>query len=569
MLESVAGELRSAGAFAFDTETTGLDPMQADLCGISLACGAGEAWYVPIRSPEPDTHLDESTVLGVICPLLADESLEDRAQSQVRLNIMRRAGVAMQGPFFDTMIAPSCSIPHGSSHGMDALALSAAADGVHPHQHAHRQWLQAHLRHRAAGDGRGLCGRGCRHHLAAVRAVRRGTGGRWVWSNSSTTSRCRSYRCWPAWNTGHSRRSRRTRRQRNLLDDRAAELRTAAIDASPHPFNPDSPKQLAAVLFNDPKAEPPGLGLTPVKQQDRAIHRSGGARKADADPAVDDADSRLLLEYRQLASLVGTYLVALKDAIDPDTHRVHTSFHQTGAATGRLSSVRPNLQNIPIRTEEGVRFAAFKARPGHRLIAADYSQVELRLLADLSHDEPLIAAFDRGDDIHRAVAAEVFEVEPDDVDADQRNAAKMINFGIVYGITAWGLARRLGDSVRSRMPRRSSSTSTRRDSRVSSRSWMNACRRPSVSDTWTTIYGRRRAIAQLESNQPQVRELGKRLAINSVVQGSAADPIKIAMIPCRRGWPATVRAPPFCCRSTMNWSSRLRRPKSRRPRRPS
>ena len=319
--------------------------------------------------------------------------------------------------------------------------------------------------------------------------------------------------------------------QRERLSHRAAELRAAAIDASPHSFNPDSPKQLAAVLFNAPGAEPPGLGLKPIKQRKTGPSTDQEVlEKLDANPAVTTPIPAILLEYRQLSKLVGTYLVALKAAIDPDTHRVHTSFHQTGASTGRLSSSDPNLQNIPIRTEEGRAIRrAFKAAEGSMLVAADYSQVELRLLAHLSGDEALITAFHRGDDIHRAVAGEVFGVAPDDVDSDQRNAAKMINFGIIYGITAWGLSRRLGEAVS--VEEAASFIDGYKTRFAGVQSFMDQCVEEARSNGFvTTMQGRQRAIPQLESSQPQVRELGKRLAINSVVQGSAADLIKLAMI---------------------------------------
>ena len=532
-LESVAGELRSAGAFAFDTETTGLDPMQADLCGISLACRSGEAWYVPIRSPEPDTHLDESTVLGVIGPLLEDIDLLKIAHNlKFDMNVMRRAGVRVQGRCFDTMIASFVTDSSRPSHGMDALALSLLQIDCIPistligsgKTQATFDTVELDRAAPYAAEDADITWR--LHELFAAELKSLGLVELFETLEMPLVPVLADMEY-----EGIHVDPAELDRQRNLLDERAQSLRVAAIDAAPHAFNPDSPKQLAAVLFNDPKAEPPGLGLTPVKQRKTGPSTDQEVlEKLDADPAVDTPIPRLLLEYRQLAKLVGTYLVSLKDAIDPETERVHTSFHQTGAATGRLSSSDPNLQNIPIRTEEGRAIRrAFKARPGHRLIAADYSQVELRLLADLSHDEALQAAFERGDDIHRAVAAEVFGVEPEAVDGDQRNAAKMINFGIVYGITAWGLSRRLGDSVSVESAAKFIDEYKTRFSGV--QRFMDECVDHAKREGFVeTICGRRRSIAQLASNNPQTRELGKRLAINSVVQGSAADLIKKAMI---------------------------------------
>ncbi|MGB0767324.1 MAG: DNA polymerase, partial [Phycisphaeraceae bacterium] len=231
---------------------------------------------------------------------------------------------------------------------------------------------------------------------------------------------------------------------------------------------------------------------------------------------------------RMLTKLVGTYLVALKEAIAEDG-RVHARFNQTGAATGRLSSSDPNLQNIPIRTEVGRDIRkAFVAAPGSMLIAADYSQIELRVLAHLSEDDALINAFNEGQDIHRAVAAQVFGVAPEDVDSEQRGRAKVINFGIIYGITAFGLARRIDgldnkaaaeliDDYKARFP--------------GIDTFLNTCIGKAKADGYVeTILGRRRNIDGIHERNPQRRALAERLAINSVVQGSAADLIKLAMV---------------------------------------
>ncbi|MFW5681916.1 MAG: DNA polymerase, partial [Phycisphaeraceae bacterium] len=241
---------------------------------------------------------------------------------------------------------------------------------------------------------------------------------------------------------------------------------------------------------------------------------------------------KLLVEYRMLTKLVGTYFQNLIDARGPDG-RVHASFHQTGAATGRLSSSNPNLQNIPIRTEIGREIRrAFVADEGHVLVTADYSQIELRMLAHLSEDPAMIEAFNEGQDIHRAVAAEVFHVEPDDVTGEQRSSAKMINFGIVYGVTPYGLSRRvegldvdaareLIDSYRARF--------------AGIDRFLNLCvEHAHEHGHVTTVLGRRRAIPQIEAKNPQQRALGERLAINTVVQGSAADLIKLAMVNLHR-----------------------------------
>ncbi|MFM7806809.1 MAG: DNA polymerase, partial [Planctomycetota bacterium] len=235
-------------------------------------------------------------------------------------------------------------------------------------------------------------------------------------------------------------------RQREGLERRLADIRTQVMAASPREFNLDSPKQLAEILFNARGDAAPGLGLKVVKRTKTGASTDVEVlEKLAADPMVDTPVPALVLQHRQLSKLVGTYLVGLKQAIDSADGRVHASFHQLGAATGRLSSSDPNLQNIPIRTGEGREIRkAFKPAEGFVFASADYSQIELRLLAHLSGDPGLSEAFRRGEDIHRAVAAQTFGVPIAEVTDEQRSAAKMVNFGIVYGITPWGLARRLG-----------------------------------------------------------------------------------------------------------------------------
>jgi DNA polymerase-1 len=244
-----------------------------------------------------------------------------------------------------------------------------------------------------------------------------------------------------------------------------------------------------------------------------------------------------VLEYRQLTKLVNTYLAALKEYINERTGRVHASFNQTVTATGRLSSSDPNLQNIPIRTEIGREIRrAFVAEENCVLLTADYSQIELRLLAHLANDEALIEAFNEGQDIHRAVAAEVFGVEPDDVTGEQRSAAKMVNFGIVYGVTPWGLARRLGTDTPVERAKQIIDDYKARFSGINR--FLDECIQQALNHGYVeTILKRRRKIPQIESRQPQTRSLGERMAINTVVQGSAADLIKLAMIDLYRRLP--------------------------------
>src|SRR5690606_5652021 len=246
------------------------------------------------------------------------------------------------------------------------------------------------------------------------------------------------------------------------------------------------------------------------------------------DASIETKLPQLVLDYRQLTKLVNTYLVNLTEEIHPETGRIHASFNQTVAATGRLSSSDPNLQNIPIRTDVGRESRkAFVAPEGYVLISADYSQIELRLLAHLSRDKALIEAFRDGQDIHRAVAAQIHGIALDDVTKEQRSGAKMVNFGIVYGVTPFGLARRLG--ISSKEAAEIIDGYKRRFAGIAT--FLAECIQQAESRGYVqTMLGRRRPIPDIYSRQPNRRALAERLAINSVVQGSAADLIKVAMV---------------------------------------
>jgi DNA polymerase-1 len=319
--------------------------------------------------------------------------------------------------------------------------------------------------------------------------------------------------------------------QRRSLEVRLSKLRDEIAAGAPWEFNPDSPKQLSQVLFNAPDATPPGLGLRIVKRTTTgASTDSEVLEKLAEDPACTSRLPEQILEYRQFSKLVGTYLKALDAAVLPETGRIHCSFHQTGTATGRLSSSEPNLQNIPIRTEVGAAIRrAFVANDGMTFVSADYSQIELRFLAHFSEDPGLCDAFARGEDIHRAVAAQVFGVRLDEVDDTQRSAAKMVNFGIVYGITASGLARRLGPGWTVARAKEIMESYRARFRGIDA--FLDRCvEEAKRTGHATTITGRWRPIPQISSRNPAERAFGERVAVNTVVQGSAADLIKGAMV---------------------------------------
>jgi len=547
-LDAVVAALREADVFAVDTETTGLNPRRANLCGISLAVRPGEAWYIPIRSPEsvdgsPATHLDEPTVLGTLRPMLEDPRRPKCGHNlKFDMLMLRAAGVELRGIEFDSMVASYVLDASRSSHGLDALALAILGERM----------LTLDDLLPAAPRG-GSTDRSFEHVPLALAA-------RYAGADADIALRLRAHMHPQLDQTGLRRLfddvemplvpvladlewngirvdPEELDRQRARLAGRITDLRArideAARAALGRTFNPDSPKQLAAALFNKPDAEPEGLGLRVVKRTKTGPSTDIEVLETLAqDAAITTPIPALIVEHRQLTKLVSTYLVALKDAIEPSTGRIHASFNQTVAVTGRLASSDPNLQNIPIRTEIGRDIRrAFVAEPGHVFVSADYSQIELRLLAHLSKDAGLIEAFARGEDIHAAVAAQINKVPLDRVTKSQRDGAKMVNFGIVYGITAFGLARRLGvpndeaaaiiDAYKRRYP--------------GITTFLQECVEQARRHGFVeTILGRRRPIPDIESTIPARKAFAERTAINSVVQGSAADLIKIAMIDLHR-----------------------------------
>jgi len=306
------------------------------------------------------------------------------------------------------------------------------------------------------------------------------------------------------------------------LSKQADALREQIIEAAGRMFNVDSPKQLAVILFDE-------LELPVVKKTKTGPSTDSGVLEELAATCGQQTNiPALVLDYRKLTKLISTYLKRLTESINPKTNRVHTSFHQASVATGRLSSSDPNLQNIPIRTEQGrlIR-SAFVADEGFVLLAADYSQVELRMLAHFCQDPTLLQAFADDQDIHRIVAAEVFSISPEDVTSDQRGVAKTVNFGIIYGQTAFGLAKTL------RIPRGEAGEFIKRYKKQFPKidEFLGQCIEEAKANGYVeTIFHRRRKIPEIDAPNPQRRNAAERLAINSVVQGSAADLIKQAMI---------------------------------------
>jgi len=539
-LSALVKRIRAAGTFAVDTETDSLSPVQANLCGVSIALEPGAAYYIPTRSPEPSTHLDTETVLDLLKPVLEDESLTKIGHNlKYDLNVLRHHGVRIRGPMFDTMVASYVIDATRSSHKMDILALAILNHicipltdliGKGENQITFDQVpLEQAVPYAAEDADITLQLRDAfAPQIKAMGLTDLFEDVEMPLVEVLAELEFNGIRVDPD----------ELERQRANLSRRIEKLRKSIADSAPHPFNPDSPKQLAVALFNKPDAEPPGLGLKPLKRGKTGPSTDQEVlEKLADDPAVDSPVPGLIIEYRRLTKLVNTYLVALKEFINPDTGRVHASFNQTVTATGRLSSSDPNLQNIPIRTDVGREIRrAFVAEDGNVLITADYSQIELRLLAHLSEDPALIEAFRAGLDIHRAVAAEVFAVDADDVTAAQRGTAKMVNFGIVYGITPFGLARRLGGEISVEEAGRIIEEYKDRYRGIDA--FLARCVAEAQAEGHVqTILKRRRKIPEVNARNSQQRALGERMAINTVVQGSAADLIKLAMIDLHRRLP--------------------------------
>jgi len=525
-LEALVTRLREAPRVAIDTETIGLGP-KAPLCGICLAAEPGTGYYVPVRSPEPARHLDLQAALEGLAPLLEDAQVAKVGHHlKYDLRVLHHAGAQVAGALWDTMIEAWMSGEPGL--GLDDLALALLghqatpiSDLIGPRGREQKTMDQVPLEQATpySAEDADLTLRLHEHlqaKLEAMGLIGVAAGVEMPLVAILTDMERRGIRVDPG-----------------VLAEQDAEL-SARIDAlsdqihalAGRPFNLDSPRQLATVLFEELGFPVGRRNKTGPSTDSSVLEKLRDTRPVDG-PAGELPG--LLLEYRQLTKLISTYLKALGAAIDPATGRVHARFHQTATATGRLSSSDPNLQNIPVRTDLGRRIRrAFVAEPGGRLLCADYSQVELRMLAHLSEDTGLIEAFEGGRDIHATVASEVFEVPPEKLTPELRTGAKTINFGIIYGVTPWGLASRVEhldvEGARDLIARYKA-----RFPGIDR--FLATCIEAAERDGYVrTILGRRRAIPEIRSRDANRRSLGERLAINSVVQGSAADLIKQAMV---------------------------------------
>ncbi|HHC6613106.1 TPA: DNA polymerase I [Vibrio parahaemolyticus] len=517
-------KLKAAELFAFDTETDSLDYMVANLVGLSFAIDEGMAAYVPVAHDYLDApeQLDRDWVLEQLKPIL-----EDDAQAKVGQNlkydasVLARYGIEMKGIKYDTMLASYVYNSVGGKHDMDSLALRFL-------QHSCISFEQI------AGKGKSQL---------TFNQIELEQASPYAAEDADVTLRLHN-RLFANIEQDEKLKSvyeeiemplvpvlSRIERTGVLIDDmklsaqsveiaaRLEELEQKAYEIAEQEFNMNSPKQLQAILFEK-------MGLPVVKKTPSGTPSTN--EEVLQELALDYPLPKLILEYRGLAKLKSTYTDKLPKMINPSTGRVHTSYHQAVTATGRLSSTDPNLQNIPIRNEEGRRIRqAFVAPAGYKILAVDYSQIELRIMAHLSGDQALLDAFRDGKDIHAATAAEIMGVSIDQVSSEQRRRAKAVNFGLIYGMSAFGLAKQLG------IPRGEAQAYMDKyfERYPGVMQYMEDTRSAAADKGYVeTIFGRRLHLPEIKSRNGMRRKAAERAAINAPMQGTAADIIKKAML---------------------------------------
>ncbi|MCU7842354.1 MAG: DNA polymerase I [Candidatus Thiodiazotropha sp. (ex Monitilora ramsayi)] len=517
--------LEQAPLFAFDTETTSLDYMSAELVGLSFAVEPGEAAYVPLAHDYPGApdQLSRDWVLDRLKPLLQNANRKKVGQNlKYDMSVLARYDIELCGVAFDTMLESYVLDSTATRHDMDSLA---------------KTYLQQETIHFEDIAGKGK-------KQLTFNQIDLEQAGPYAAEDADITLRLHQA-LWPRLEAEPSlselfaaveiplvpvlsRIERngvridcdKLKQQSDEMAKTMHDLEQQAYEIAGHSFNLGSPKQIGEIFFNELKL--PVIAKTPK-----------GAPSTAESVLVELAElghelPSVILQHRGLSKLKSTYTDKLPEMVNPDTGRVHTSYHQAVAATGRLSSSDPNLQNIPIRSEEGRRIRqAFVPEPGWKMVAADYSQIELRIMAHLSGDEGLLRAFSAGEDIHRATAAEVFGESLDQVTSEQRRSAKAINFGLIYGMSAFGLARQLGiergaaqeyvDLYFTRYP--------------GVAEFMDRIREQAREAGYVeTLFGRRLYLPDIKARNHQRRTAAERTAINAPMQGSAADIIKRAML---------------------------------------
>ena len=517
-LQQLTDELRSAGSFAFDTETTGLNPRSVDLVGISFSIKAHSGWFVPVSKG------NSATVFEALRPVFSDSNLAKIGHNlKFDLSILAEQGIDVAGECYDTMLAHALIDPE-QRHNLDTLSedflqyTTIRFSELVPEVKKGQPIDYSSVKPQALADyaiedadvtlqlwelfkakleesGQAKVFYEIETPLLPVLVAMEREG---ILMNEATLV-----------DTGKS------------LEGHIETLRESINAAAGREFNLNSPKQLGEILFDELKlVEKPKK----TKTGQYATNEQVLSSLAPKHPIVAN-----ILEYRQLTKLKSTYIDALPHSIDPVSGRVHTNYGQVQTSTGRLSSNDPNLQNIPVRSVQGREIRkAFIARPGWKLLSADYSQIELRILAALTEDAGLLNAFREGRDIHAATAAKIFEVELDEVTREQRSTAKMVNFGIPYGISAFGLAQRLGTVSRTEAQEIINNYFAQFPGIPGYMSRMQESAK--AKGYVETITGRRRYLQDINSRNGTIRAAAERNAINMPIQGTAADMIKIAMV---------------------------------------
>ncbi len=519
-LRALLSRLRAQGMFALDLETTSEQPMRAEIIGISLSCAPHEAFYIPIGHRQVAQQIAKEQVLQELTPLLEDERIKKVGQNlKYEYIIFKRHGITLRGIYCDTMIASYLLNPSKHNHNLEDIAME-------------------HLDYR----------------MTSFKELT-GGGKNAITFDAVPINQARDYACADADITyilsglllqrlsedgfqelftevelpllevlAHMEMAG-VKIHKDLLCQLSAEysrtleeITSKIYQLAGEEFNINSPQQLGKILFE--KLQLPGAKKTKTGYATDISVLTTLAR-------VHPLPAEILL-FRTLAKLKSTYIDRMPELINPETGRIHTSYNQTVTATGRLSSSEPNLQNIPIRTEEGKRIrAAFITEPGWKMLSADYSQIELRILAHLSHDPTLIDAFAHHEDIHTRTAAEIWGVTPEEVTPQMRREAKVINFGIVYGMSAFGLSQQL--EIEPRLAQAYIDDYFRKYKGVQ-RYIDEVIKEAQQKGFVTTLLNRRRYLPEITSNNVTARKFAERTAINTPIQGTAADLIKVAMI---------------------------------------
>ncbi len=532
-LDAWLARIDAAELVSFDTETTSLEPMQAQIVGFSLAVEPGAAAYVPLAhryAGAPD-QLDLTAVLASIKPWLENPQRAKLGQNlKYDMHVLANHGIRLAGVAHDTLLESYVLESH-KPHDMDNLALrhlgvkTIAFEEVAGKGASQIGFDQVSVERATEYSAEDADVTLQLHHVQypGIQADDKLSG---VYHRIEVPLMQVLFDIERA---GVLIDSALLAQQGAELGRRMLEVEQQAKEVAGQPFNLNSPRQIQEILFEK-------LGIKPTRKTPTGQPRTD--EEVLQELALDYPVARLILDYRALAKLKSTYTDKLPRMVNPRTGRVHTTFNQTTAVTGRLSSNEPNLQNIPIRNAEGRRIReAFIAAPGHHLVSADYSQIELRIMAHLSHDATLVAAFQTGEDVHRRTAAEIFNLEPDAVSAEQRRYAKTINFGLIYGMSAFGLASNLGierGAAQQYMERYFARY-------PGVKGYMDQARQDARERGYVeTVFGRRLYMPEIRAANNQRRMGAERAAINAPMQGTAADIVKLAMIEVHR-WLARER----------------------------